>query len=67
MKLKGKLVGKIAEGGLSVKDIADQMGLDTSTLRRKMEDVDRFKLGEIKQIAHILHLTQKGILDIFFE
>lgn len=67
MKLKGKLIGKIVEKGMSVRDVAEQMDMDITTLRRKLKDLNQFKRGEIKEISLILGLTQYEILDIFFE
>ncbi len=61
-----KLKGKIIEKGLSVKEVAEKMGLDISTLRRKLNDTNRFKVGEAKEIAAILGLTKRELSDIFF-
>ena len=61
-----KLKGKIIEKGLSVKIVAERMGLDITTLRRKLKDLKRFKIGEAMMIAQILGLSKKELSDIFF-
>ena len=61
-----KLKAKIIEKGMSVKEVAEKMDLDISTLRRKIRDLNYFRRGEMLQIAKILGLTKREMFDIFF-
>lgn len=63
-----KLKGKIVENGMSTDDIAKAMGMDRSTLYRKMNrDGDTFTIKEANQLCKILNLTKDEALAIFFK
>lgn len=59
------LRGKIVERGLDVPKVAEQMGVDRSTLYRRIADGDTFTIGEAAKIAEILCLTHEDAVAIF--
>lgn len=61
-----KLRGKIAEAGYKQYSFALKIGMDASTLRRKMKNGGGdLKLSEVQLIAEELQLTDEEILMIF--
>lgn len=62
-----KLRGKIIENGLSVKDLADNLEMDRSTLYRKMNsEGDTMTINDAEKISKILNLTLEEVNSIFF-
>lgn len=61
-----KLRGKMVENGVNVETLAKKMSIDKATLYRKLNDGEKFSIGEAKNITDILNLTQEEIHDIFF-
>lgn len=62
-----KLRGKIIENGLSVKDLADNLEMDRSTLYRKMNsEGDTMTIGDAMKISKVLNLTLEDVNSIFF-
>lgn len=61
-----KLKGKIVEKGLNVEQLAGQIGVDRSTLYRKLEAAEKFTVGEVHKIKDILILSKEEASDIFF-
>lgn len=62
-----KLRGKIIENGLSVKDLADNLEMDRSTLYRKMNsEGDTMTISDAEKISKILNLTLEEVNSIFF-
>ncbi len=62
-----KLKGKIREMGLTQKEFADKIGINNSTLNRKLNSSGiSFSIGEAHQIAVLLSLSNKECIDIFF-
>ncbi len=60
-----KLRGKIVENGLNVEKVATRLGMNRSTLYRKMKDGD-FTIGEARAICEILNLSIEDAVAIFF-
>lgn len=60
-----KLKGKIVEKGLSVDALAESIGLNRSSLYRKLNNFDKFTIGEAKKIKSVLLLTNEEATDIF--
>lgn len=60
------LRGKIVECGLTQEKVAAQLSMDRSTFSRKMksEALD-FSIGEMHQIATVLHLSKEEASKIF--
>lgn len=61
-----KLRGKIVENGLNQMTFAKAIGMDRSTLNRRMKDGEAFTIGEAGRIVTILKLTKEEAADIFF-
>lgn len=61
-----KLKGKIVERGLTLKDFADKLNINPSTLTRKLNGEVEFKRDEIMSTIEILGLTPEEVIAIFF-
>ena len=62
-----KLKGKIVENGLTVGELAKEIGLDKSTLYRRLNnDGETFTIREANLICSVLGLTGKEATEIFF-
>ena len=61
-----KLKGKIVENGLTIGKLAKEIGLDKSTLYRKLNnDGETFTIREANLICSVLGLTGKEATEIF--
>lgn len=60
-----KLKGKIVENGLSIVEVAARMGIDRTTLYRKISS-ENFTIGDVAKIKEILKLSNEDINNIFF-
>lgn len=61
------LRGKIAECNMTQEALADSIGINSSTLYRKMKDSGKnFTVGEVEKIANILSLNSEDVMKIFF-
>lgn len=63
-----KLRAKIVEHDMTVEQVAKRMGVDRSTLYRKLKKSsgESFTIGEVRKLSEILRLTPSEITDIFF-
>ncbi|OZV12278.1 phage repressor protein [Tissierella sp. P1] len=62
-----KLKGKIVENGLNISELAKKIGLDRSTLYRKLNsDGETFTIKEANLIFRELKLTKVEAMEIFF-
>lgn len=62
-----KLKGKLREYGYSLSVIANKLGMDRSTLYRKLKNYGKgILIKEAKQIIDILKLTNEDAIAIFF-
>lgn len=62
-----KLKGKIVEMGMSVEDIAREIGIDKSTFYRKLNSSgDTFLIRECDIICRLLDLSKEEVNAIFF-
>lgn len=63
MKLRGAMAGK----GITQEKLAEIIGIDRTTLIRKMKnDGLQFTVEEVQKIAVAISLTSQEVLDIFF-
>lgn len=62
-----KLKGKIVENGLSVEKLADIIGIDRSSLYRKLNNSDKFTIGEASRIKDALKLSGAEAYEIFLD
>lgn len=63
---KNKLNAKIIEKGFSVQEIAALLGINSSTLYRKMNSETDFTRNEIAMLRDHLEITLDEMNDIFF-
>jgi len=62
-----KLRGKIIEKGMTVKEVANKVGMDRSTFYRKLNNEgETFTIKEVNQIRNVLGLTVDEAVSIFF-
>ena len=62
-----KLKGKIVERGLNVEELASRIGMDRTTLYRKINaNGEGFSIKEADSIVNELCLTREEANDIFF-
>ena len=62
-----KLRGAIAERGYSLKRLADETAINYRTLRRRFENGENFRVGEVEAIRETLSLTPDEVHLIFFD
>lgn len=53
--------------GVSVDKLSRSVKINRSSLYRKLSNVDTIKIGEAKRIKEALALTDREIIDIFFD
>ena len=62
-----KLRGKIIEAGKNVENLAGALGMDRSTMYRRLsENGDTFTVREVNAIINELKLSPKDAASIFF-
>lgn len=62
-----KLRGKIVEKRMTIEELSEQIGMDKSTLYRRISGGgSSFTIKEIEQISHALCLAAKEVNEIFF-
>lgn len=62
-----KLKGKIVECGINVEELADKIGMDRSTLYRKLSaNGENFTIKDADSISKALDLTYAEVNAIFF-
>lgn len=61
-----ELKSEVARNEMTLEELARFLGINKSTLNRKMYGKSDFYRNEIVQIANILHLSQERINAIFF-
>ena len=60
-----KLKAKIVEREMNVEALADLIGMDRSGLYRRLNDAEKFTIGEAMKIKEALGMTNKEASDIF--
>ena len=60
-----KLKGKIVENGLNVELLAESIGLNRSSLYRKLNNLEKVTIGEARKIKDVLLLSNEEATDIF--
>lgn len=61
-----KLKAKIVEKGMNVETVAEKIGVDRSSLYRKLNNFERITIGEACKIKSVLEMTDEEANDIFF-
>lgn len=63
-----KLKGKITERSMTQEEVAEKIGIDSSTFSRKMKaDGLTFTVGQMHKIANVLSLTNQEAVQIFLQ
>ena len=60
-----KLKGKIVEKGMNIETVAERIGVDRSSLYRKLNNFEKITIGEAKKITIALDLTNEEASYIF--
>lgn len=60
-----KLKGKITEKGLNVEALASLIGVDRSSLYRKLNEFEKIKIGEARKMKEVLELSDEEATSIF--
>lgn len=66
MKLN-KLKARIVEKGMNVETLAEKIGVDRTTLYRKLNNFDKITIGEANRIKSVLALTNEEACLIFLD
>lgn len=62
-----KLKGKIVEKGLNVETLAALIGIDRSSLYRKLNKSERITVGEANKMKEVLEMSSEEATNIFFD
>lgn len=60
-----KLKAKIVEKGMNVEALADMIGVERSTLYRKLNNFEKITIGEALKMKEALEMTDAEASDIF--
>ena len=60
-----KLKGKIVENGMNVEALAKVIGVDRSSMYRKLNN-SKLTIADVTKIKEALHLSNKEATEIFF-
>lgn len=63
---KNKFKYFVGLNGHTLKDLANQIGINQSTLNRKMNGDSDFTRSEIQNITYWLNLSEEEVIEIFF-
>lgn len=61
-----KLKGKIVEKGMNVETVAERIGVDRSSLYRKLNNFEKITIGEANRLKDVLGLSDDDANSIFF-
>lgn len=62
-----KLKAKIVEKDMNVEKLADSVGIDRSSMYRKLNNFDRITIGEAKKIKAALEMSDEEATLIFLQ
>lgn len=60
------LKGKIVEKGMNVETLAEKIGIDRSSMYRKLNNFEKITIGEAQKIKDVLELSDEQARTIFF-
>lgn len=60
-----KLKGKIIEEGMNVETLAERIGVDRSSMYRKLNNFEKITIGEANKIKAVLNLSNEDATEIF--
>lgn len=61
-----KLKARVVESGISVNEIAEEIGVNPATIYRKINGKSQFTADEMLKIKKILHIDTVSFCNIFF-
>jgi plasmid maintenance system antidote protein VapI len=61
------LKARIVEKGMNVETLAEKIGVDRTTLYRKLNNFDKFTIGDANRIKSVLELTNEEACLIFLD
>ena len=62
-----KLKAKIIEKGFTVTGFPEAIDMDYSAFNRRMNNMEKFSIGEARKIKEVLTLTDEEASSIFFD
>ena len=62
-----KLKGKIVEKDMNVEKLAEAIGIDKSSLYRKLNACEKITIGEAVKMKDVLELTNEEACEIFLQ
>lgn len=60
-----KLKGKIVEKGINVETLAESIGIDRSSLYRKLNNAEKITIGEAVKMKEALEMNDDEAYEIF--
>ena len=60
-----KLKGKIVEKGMNIETLAVIIGIDKSTLYRKLNESEKITIGDASKMKDALEMSDKEAYEIF--
>ena len=57
---------KLAENGLSQKEVAKELGMSENTISHKIKEKSFFCTNDVKKMSKLLNLNKDEVFDIFF-
>lgn len=61
------LKAKIVEQGKKMENVSQYIGINRSTLSRKLNEKQEFTLSELTNLSKYLNLSNNEIINIFFD
>lgn len=63
---KNKFKYFVAEKGLTIKEVAEKMNMNQSTISRKLNGISDFTRDEILQYQKIVDISDEELMSVFF-
>lgn len=60
-----KLKGKIVEKGMNIASLADAIGIDRSSMYRKLNNGEKITIGEAVRMKDVLAMSNEEACEIF--
>lgn len=60
-----KLKGMIIANGMNIEQIADEIGIDRSSMYRKLNSFEKITIGEAIKIKEVLNMSNEQAAEIF--
>lgn len=60
-----KLKGMIIANGMNIEQLADEIGIDRSSMYRKLNSFEKITIGEAIKIKKVLKMSNEQAVEIF--